>query len=263
MSAQDWSVEVTGIFLRWFKKTLRRPSFLFFSLVQPVIWFLLFTQAFQSVANVPGFAEYTGTDSYLTFFTAAVILQTVIASAMQSGMGMVTDLESGYMDKMRVAPIHRSSILVGKVLSDGFRILLQTTVILILGFVLGVTVAAGIGGLVLVLIIAMAFGIAWSGISTFVGLRTRNAETTLMISLITTFPLLFLSTAVMPLPLLPPWVQTVAAYNPMTYIANALHALIIQGFIWPDIGQAFLVIVLVGAVTLTATTTMFRRAVTT
>jgi ABC-2 type transport system permease protein len=261
MSFSNYAVEVNGIFGRWIKKTLRRPQFLFFSLVQPIVWFVLFTQAFGAIASIPNFSQATGTGSYVTFFSAAVILQTVISSAMQSGIGMVTDLESGYMDKMRVAPIHRSAILMGKMLSDGVRIVIQTVVILILGFALGVQIAAGIGGLLLLLGIAMAFGIAWSGISTFIGLATKNSEATLMISLLTTFPLLFLSTAMMPKVLLNPWIQTVATYNPMSYIADALHGLIITGFDWSVLGFAALTILAVGAISLTATTSMFRRTV--
>ncbi|HYM39855.1 MAG TPA: ABC transporter permease [Thermoplasmata archaeon] len=261
MSFTNYVSEVNGIFGRWIKKTLRRPQFLFFSLVQPVVWFVLFTQAFQSIASVPGFSQVAKTSSYVTFFSAAVIIQTVISSAMQSGMGMVTDLESGYMDKMRVAPIHRSAILMGKVLSDGTRIVIQTIVILILGFLLGVTIASGIGGLLILLALAMAFGIAWSGISTFIGLATKNSEATLMISLLTTFPLLFLSTAMMPKVFLPSWVQTVATYNPMSYIADALHALVITGFDWTLLSYAALTILAVGALSLTATTSMFRRTV--
>ena len=273
MSVAAYASEVNGIFGRWIKKTLRRPQFLFFSLVQPIVWFVLFTYAFQAIADIrqpiPNtfpvqyitFETLTGTSSYVTFFTAAVIIQTVISSAMQSGIGMVTDLESGYMDKMRVAPIHRSAILMGKVLSDGVRILIQTVVILALGFVLGVVITTGVGGLVLLLAIAMAFGIAWSGISTFIGLATKNSETTLMVSILTTFPLLFLSTAMMPKPLLAPWVQTVATYNPMTYIADAMHALVIRGFDWTVLGYALLTILAVGVVSLSATTSMFRRTV--
>ncbi len=261
MSAGDYFVEVGGIFGRWIRKTLRRPPFLFFSLVQPIVWFVLFTQAFSKIANIPGFALATGTTSYLTFFSAAVIIQTVIGSAMQSGMGMVTDLESGYLDKMRAAPIHRSAILMGKVLSDGFRILLQTAVIMVLGFALGVTIATGVAGLAILFLIAATFGIAWSGISTFIGLATRNSEATLMISILTTFPLLFLSTAVMPKPLLADWIQTVATYNPMSYIADALHSLVITGFNWTQLGYAALTILVVGAVSLSATTAMFRRTV--
>ena len=261
MSVANYVSEVNGVFGRWIRKTLRRPQFLFFSLVQPIVWFVLFTQAFASIANIPGFAQLTGTDSYLTFFTAAVIIQTVISSAMQSGMGMVTDIESGYMDKMRVAPIHRSSILMGKMLSDGTRIVIQTAVIIALGFAMGVTIAMGLPGLLMLFVIAMTFGIAWSGISTFIGLATKNSESTLMISLLTTFPLLFLSTAVMPKFLLPSWVQTVATYNPMSYIADALRGLIIPGFDWTILLYGLMTILVVGVISLSATTSMFRRTV--
>jgi len=273
MAARDFFVEVWGIFGRWLRKTFRRPAFVFFAMVQPIIWFLLFTQSFAAIGNfqqpIAGsnpirfitFKDITGTDSYLTFYSAAVIIQTVIASAMQSGIGMVNDIESGYMDKMRVAPIRRASILLGKVMSDGVRILLQTSIIVIMGLILGVTFATGVGGVLIIFVIAVAFGIAWSGISTFVALVTRNSETTLMISLLTTFPLLFLSTAVMPKPLLPAWVQNVASYNPITYIADAIHSLIITGFEWTTVGYAFLIILVVGAISLSATTAMFRKAV--
>ncbi len=259
------------VFVRWIRKTLRRPSFLFFSLVQPIVWFVLFTQAFSSIADIrqpiPGgggfytFKDFTGTESFLTFFSAAVIIQTVIASAMQSGMGMVSDLESGFLDKMRVAPIHRSSILTGKVMSDGFRIVIQTLVIVVLGFALGVRIASGVPGLLVILLMAAAFGMAWSGISLFIALVTKDSEATLMISLLTTFPLLFLSTAVMPKEFLPPWVQTVATYNPLSYVADGFHSLIIRGFDWAALGYAFLIIAVVGTLTLAATSAVFRRAV--
>ncbi len=261
MSFANYASEVNGIFGRWIRKTLRRPQFLFFSLVQPIVWFVLFTQAFSSIADIPGFTTLTRAPNYLTFFTAAVIIQTVISSAMQSGMGMVTDIETGYMDKMRVAPIHRSAILMGKMLSDGTRILIQTAVIMALGFALGVTVATGVLGLLVLFGIAMAFGIAWSGISTFIGLATKNSEATLMISLLTTFPLLFLSTAVMPKFFLPSWVQTVATYNPMSYIADALRGLIIPGFDWTILFYGLATILVVGVISLSATTSMFRRTV--
>jgi ABC-2 type transport system permease protein len=181
---------------------------------------------------------------------------------MQSGVGFVTDMESGFLDKLKVAPIRRSSILLGKLLSDGARILLQTTVILVLAFILGVTVATGALGLILLFAISLAFGIAWSGISTFIALATKNSESTLMISLLTTFPLLFLSTAVMPKALLTDNVRNIAVYNPITYIADGLHGLIISPALdWSVLGFAFLIIGVVGFVTLSATTTMFRRTV--
>ena len=253
--------EIGTVFRRWMIKLRRRPIFLFFSLIQPLVWFLLFTQAFSAIGNFPGFAQLTGTSSYITFFTAAVIIQTVASSALQSGIGMVNDLESGYLDKMKVAPIKKSAILLGKVLSDGVSILIQVSIIMALALLVGVNVATGFLGILLILFLSMAFGIAWSGISLFVALSTRNTETTLSIGLLTTFPLLFLSTAVMPKQLLPAWVQSVAAVNPISYIAGALQGLIIRGFEWGEIGQALLIIAVIGVIALSASLALFRRAV--
>ncbi len=264
MTAGEFFRETRQTFVRWIKKTLRRPPFLFFALVQPIVWFVLFAQSFSSIARVPGFATLTGTSNYVTFFSAAVIIQTVIASSMQSGLGMVSDLESGFLDKMRVAPIHRSSILFGKIMADAARMLIQTLIILGIAAAYGVTIGMGGTGLVVLLVIAALFGIAWAGISNTIAFATKNAEITTMASILTTFPLLFLSTAMMPKQLLPDWVQTVATYNPITYVADALHALIIQsavGFDWSVVGYAFLVILVVGVLTLTGASWTFRRAV--
>jgi ABC-2 type transport system permease protein len=261
MSSVDFFRETYEIFQRWMRKTLRRPPFLFFALVQPIVWFVLFTQAFQRIADIPGFQSLTGTDNYVVFFVGAVLLQTSISSSMQSGMGMVSDLESVFLDKMRVAPIHRSAILVGKVASDGARILIQSSVIILLGLPLGVTFASGPLGLFLVLVIAAAFGIAWSGISNLIALASRNSEVTMMVSILTTFPLLFLSTAMMPMELLPGWIQVVATYNPMSYVASAFQQLIIRGFDFGVILAAFLVIIASGIITLSGASLMFRRTI--
>lgn len=257
----EWGSEIGVVFYRWIIKLRRQPIYLFFSLIQPLVWFLLFTQAFSAIGNIPGFAQITGTSNYITFFTAAVIIQTIASSALQSGIGMVNDLDSGYLDKMKVAPIRKSSILLGKVLSDGVSIVIQVGIIVALALIVGVHIATGVVGIVLILLLAMAFGIAWSGISLFVGLRTKSAETTLSVGLLTTFPLLFLSTAVMPKELLPQWVQDVAAVNPISYIANAFQGLIIRGFEWNAIGQAVIVIIVIGIVSLGASIALFRRAV--
>ena len=255
----DFPTEIASIFSRWVRKLIRRPTNLTFSMIQPLIWFLLFTQAFQAVANIPGFQQITGTDSYLTFFSAAVIVQTVLTSALQSGLGMVDDVQSGYLDKMRATPVRRASILLGKVFAM-IPVAMQVTIIIILGYFLGVNVITGLPGILPDSDSWPCFGIAWSGISTFVALTTRNSESTLVISTMFVFPMLFLSTAVMPKQFLAPRVQTFSEYNPVSYVADAVRGLIIHGYDWTLIGQAFLTILIVGTITLSATTLMFRRA---
>jgi ABC-2 type transport system permease protein len=253
--------EIIAVFNRWNKKLVRQPILIFFNLIQPLVWFLLFTQAFSAIGNIPTFKLLTGTSSYITFFTAAVIIQTVTSSALSAGLGLVTDFDSGFMDKMRVAPINKSSILFGRLFSAALTTILQVIIILIIGFALGVTIASGVLGIVIILILAALFGIAWSGISLFVALTTKNQEITLSVGLLTTFPLLFLSASVMPLGLLPDWVQQVAKVNPFTYVAQAFQSLIINGFVWDKIEYALIAIVIVGVISLGASIMIFRKKI--
>lgn len=257
----EWGTEVVAIFGRWNTKLVRQPIFIFFSLINPLVWFLLFTQAFSAIGGLPNFEQLTGTKDYTTFFTAAVIIQTITSSALQAGIGLVNDLDSGFMDKMRVAPINKSAILFGKLFSDAITTVIQVIIILLIGLALGVHIASGIGGVLLILALAAAFGIAWSGLSLFVALTTKSAQTTLSVGLLTTFPLLFLSAAVLPVKLLPDWVQSVAVVNPFTYIAEVFQSLIIRGFQWDTIGAAAAAIVVIGAISLTASVAVFRRKI--
>jgi len=257
----EWGMEVVAIFGRWNTKLLRQPIFIFFSLINPLVWFLLFTQAFSAIGSLPNFEQLTGTGDYTTFFTAAVIIQTITSSALQAGIGIVNDLDSGFMDKMRVAPINKSAILFGKLFSDAITTIIQVVIILVIGLALNVHVASGIPGVLLILALAAAFGIAWSGLSLFVALTTKSSQTTLSIGLLTTFPLLFLSAAVLPVELLPSWVQSVAVVNPFTYIAQVFQSLIIRGVEWNVIGNAIATILIIGTISLTASVAVFRKKI--
>jgi ABC-2 type transport system permease protein len=100
-------------------------------------------------------------------------------------------------------------------------------------------------GALVIAVLAALFGVAFSGLSNTVALRTKNTEATMMASFALTFPLLFLSTAMLPKALLPPWVQAAATYNPVSYLADAARALIISGYDWTAIGKALLAIAIV------------------
>jgi ABC-2 type transport system permease protein len=253
--------EIIAIFDRWNKKLLRQPILIFFNLIQPLVWFLLFTQAFSAIGNIPTFQLLTGTSSYITFFTAAVIIQTIASSALNAGIGLVNDFDSGFMDKMRVAPIKKSSILFGRLFSNALTTVIQVAIILVIGLALGVNIASGVFGAIMIFILAALFGIAWSGISLFIALNTKNAEITLSVGLLTTFPLLFLSASVMPIGLLPNWVQQIAQINPFTYIAEAFQSLIINGFVWQKIEFALVAILIVGVLSLGTSILLFRRKI--
>ena len=249
------------LFIRYLKKLVRNPILLFFSLFQPIIFLLLFTQLFSRFSTLPGFLLATGASSYLQFATAGILLQNAFGSALQSGTSIVLDLDTGYLQKMLVTPLSRYAILLGRLTSDAFRVVVQSAIILALAYALGATVATGVVGILLMLFTVAFFGLAWSGISLAIGLKTRSSETVFAIGGFLTFPLLFMSTALTPKLFMPDWISNVSNFNPISYTVDAARALMVTGYDWGTVLKAFGVIGLIAVVTLGATLYLFRKVV--
>src|SRR5213594_1757593 len=242
------------LFVRWMKKLVRNPILIFFSLFQPVIFLVLFTQLFSKFGQLLGPGV-----SYTVFATAGIVLQNAFSSAFQSGTAVVDDIKSGSLTKMLATPASRASILLGRLLSDAFRVFAQSLIILVLAYGLGVFPVTGFIGYVLILFTVAFFGLAWSGISLALGLRTKSAETVFGIAGTLTFPLLFMSTALMDKSLMPLWMVRVSAYNPISFAVNAIRDLIMNGYNWNSFLLSFGVISLIGIVTMGSTIYDFRK----
>jgi ABC-2 type transport system permease protein len=257
------------IFIRYLTKLVRTPILLFFSLFQPILFLVLFTQLLTNLAKVPGILPIINgvPVAYLEFAAAGIVMQNAFGSALQSGNSIVADIDSGFLQKMLVTPLSRPAILLGRLSSDAFRVVVQTAIILGLGYALGVAenkpfyVTTGVVGILLIFFTLAFFGLAWSGISLALGMKTRSSETVFAIGGVITFPLLFLSPALFPLSFLPKWVGQVSMFNPVSYCVTATRALMINGYIWNTILPAWGVIGLVAVITLSATLYQFRKVV--
>jgi ABC-2 type transport system permease protein len=253
------------IFVRYLRKLVRTPILLFFSLFQPILFLALFTQLLTRLSNIPGVLP-PGV-SYLEFAAAGILMQNAFGSALQSGNSIVADIDSGFLQKMLVTPVSRPAILLGRLSSDAFRVVIQTAIILGLAYGLGAaennpfSVATGVVGILLIFFTIAFFGLAWSGISLALGMKTRSSETVFAIGGVITFPLLFLSSALLPISFLPTWVGNVSMFNPVSYAVDASRALMISGFDWGTILPAWGVIGLVAIITLGATLYQFRKVV--
>ena len=253
------------VFIRYMRKLIRTPILLFFSLFQPILFLALFTQLLSRLSSVPGILP-SGV-SYLEFAAAGILMQNAFGSALQSGNSIVADIDSGFLQKMLVTPMSRPAILLGRLSSDAFRVVIQTAIILGLAYVLGAaentpfSVNTGIIGVLLIFFTLAFFGLAWSGISLALGMKTRSAETVFAIGGVITFPLLFLSPSLLPINFLPSWVQTVSMFNPVSYAVNACRVLMINGYDWGTILPAWGVIGLVALITMGATLYQFRKVV--
>jgi ABC-2 type transport system permease protein len=247
------------LFVRAIKKLIRTPILLFFSLFQPIMFLVLFTQLFSKFGTLIA-SSYPGV-SYLSFATAGIILQNGFSSALQSGTSIVDDLTSGFLEKELVTPVSRYAILLGRLLSDAFRVVVQSAIIVLLALALGAQFTTGLPGVLLIFLIVAFFGLAWSGISLAIGLRTKSAETVFGIGGFLTFPLLFMSSALVPVTLMPSWMQSVSQVNPISYTVDAVRALTVTGFDWGKILEAFGIVGLIAVLTLGATLYLFRKVV--
>lgn len=245
------------LFNRTNRKLVRKPFLIFFSLFQPMIFLLLFTQLFDRFASIPGFP----TENYLLFAVPGIILLNAFTSAFQSGTAIVEDLKSGFLARMLVTQVNRKSILLGRIAADSARVTVQSLIIFSIGYAMGAHPATGIPGLLMMLSISALFGLGWGGISILIGLITKNGESVFAIAGFLTFPLLFMSTALTPVTFMPDWMQTVTRFNPISYGVDAIRVLMLSGFDWETILPALAVIGSLIAATMGAVVYQFRKVI--
>ncbi|RRJ31570.1 ABC transporter permease [Halocatena pleomorpha] len=219
---------------RWLMKTVRNPFVVTSSLLNPLVFLVLFTEVFGGIMEGT-ISQSLGTEaSYITYLVPAIVIQTAMIAATTSGIGQVEDIESGMFEKLLVSPLHRGAVFLGKSLSEVIRIVVQVTIILVLGYVLltldtGASlneyVKTGVFGAFGIVLVAILFSIWFTAISNVVALLTRDQESTIIAVNVLQFPMLFLSSAFLPIEVLPGWVRTVATLNPITYGVDAARAL--------------------------------------
>jgi ABC-2 type transport system permease protein len=235
-SGNSTAADLRISFKRWLVKTSRNPSVTFTSLVQPIIFFVLMAEVLGAVVGGALTEALGGNVHYVTYLTPAIMIQSALAAAAVSGIGLVDDMETGMFDKTLISPMGRGAMFVGKILSEVIRITVQTVVILALGFgflwvktggSVGSYIQTGLLGAVGVVVVTIIFSGIFMAYSNIVALVTRDREATIMIANLLTFPLLFVSSAFVPLEVLPNWIQTLAVVNPITYGVDAIRALML------------------------------------
>ncbi|MEV6828971.1 ABC transporter permease [Amycolatopsis sp. NPDC051102] len=195
----------------------------FFGLLQPVVLLLLFSQVFSGVGELPGVAAYQG---YVNFLVPATLVNIAMTTAMSSGAGLLAEIYGGFTGRLRCLPISLFSVLVARTLADAARLGVQLGVTAVASVLfLGFRPAGGVLGLVSALALTLVVG--WCLSWVFVAITTwlRKAETLQAASFVVMFPLMFSSSAYMPLDTMPAWVRAVSAVNPLTYAIDATRAL--------------------------------------
>jgi ABC-2 type transport system permease protein len=186
---------------------------------------------FVTVGALNKFAQGSGLTNYKAFQLPVSILFATTSSG--AGLGMVTDIESGYFDKLLLTPVNRLSILIGAMGADATRIVFQGAVVMGIGLATGMSWETGITGAIVATLIGSLFGIAFSAMGFAIALKTGNSQAT-QSTWALFVPLIFLSPAFAPLSALEGWLKTAATYNPVTYVFEAMRSLGLEGWVASD-----------------------------
>jgi ABC-2 type transport system permease protein/oleandomycin transport system permease protein len=205
---------------RQLRKSLRRPTYVVFSFVQPVIFVLLFRYVFGGAIN-------TGGVKYVDFLMPGIIVQTAIFGSLVTGLALTEDLKAGVVDRFRSLPIARSAVLIGRTGADVVMNVMTLIVMVLVGLAVGFRPSQPAYELLLAFALVLAFSYVFSWISAFVGLSVKDPETAQSAGFIWVFPLTFASSAFVPTSSMPGVVGSFADVNPVTLAVDAVRALTI------------------------------------
>ena len=209
-----------GLVVTWrnLKRIPRIPELAIFAILQSIMFVLLFAFVFGGAIDVPG-ADYT---SYLM---PGIFVQTMTFATVTTAIGMAEDMNKGLIDRFRSLPMARSAVLSGRTTSDVVYNCLILFVLMATGLLVGWRVESGIFGFLAALGLMLVFAYAMSWLGVLLGLMVPTVEVAQQVGFIVLFPLTFVSNAFVPLDTMPPWLETLANWNPISAIVAACREL--------------------------------------
>lgn len=207
------------LFNKYLRITLRMPMWALFTIVQPLIWLLIFGQLFKNMASLPGFPA----GRYMDFFMPGAIIMTVLFGTSWSGVSLLREINFGTVEKMLVTPVSRIAIVMSRVIHAAVTVIFQCLIILIIALIFGVKVS-GFSGALLSLIIVFLLSVGFSGISNGLAIWLKREEPLVVIGNMMTLPLMFFSSAMVPKSFMPGWIRVITMINPIDYAVEATRS---------------------------------------
>ena len=202
---------------------MRVPAYLVFTVIQPVIFVLMFRYVFGGAipVNVPG--------GYVNFLIPGIVAQTAAFASFGTAIALAMELKKGVIDRLRSMPMARSAVLAGRLVADTGRMTVTILIIIGVGYAVGFRFLNGFWPAVAMILLAIVFGVAICCISAYTGLAIGDEESVQAFGLIWLFPLTFLSSAFVPIATMPGWLQAFANNQPVTYVVDTMRALALGG----------------------------------
>ena len=195
----------------------RNPQLLVFATIQPVIFVVMFRYVFGGAIQ----GSLPAGQTYVNFLMPGIFVQTIVFGALTTGVGLADDLSKGLIDRFRSLPMARSAVLVGRTLADFVRNFFVVILMCVVGFIVGWTIGTDVFGLLGAIAIILAFSYSLSWVFAIVGLTVKDAETAQAVSFPILAPLVFASSAFVPVATMPSWLQGWAKNQPVSVVVNA------------------------------------------
>ena len=211
------------LYVRLARQALRDPA-TYVNVLLSLFFLAVYTGAF---GDSDAIERLTGA-SFLTFILPLSILNAAIAGS-AAGQVLVADLESGYLRRLLSLPVARTAIVLAPMLLGATLVVVQASFVLAVGVLVGADVQAGLGGALVILGLALLWGLAFGGYSVATGLLAGNAAGA-QTAVFLFFPLIFLAPTFLPREQLQGWLASVSAANPTTYVLEAMRSVLIDGW---------------------------------
>lgn len=199
-------------------KIRRVPDILVFTLIQPIMFVLLFTYVYGGVIDIPG-------SSYVEFLMAGIFAQTVVFGSTYSGSAMAQDLKDGIIDRFRTLPMSPAAVLVGRTNGDMLINASSMAVMMLTGFIVGWRIRSSPTEALFAVVLLLLFAYSFSWVMAFIGMSVRSPEVINNVSFLILFPLTFISNAFVPSDTLPTPLRVFAEWNPVSALVQAAREL--------------------------------------
>ena len=206
----------------------RQPWSIAFMLMQPAIYLLIFGAAFKRVVDLPGF----GAKSYVTYLTPGIVIMSALFSAGWNGIGVIEDIERGVLDRLLASPVRRPSLVIGRITQLAVVTVIQSVIMICLGFIVGARFSGGLSGIATLIASALLLAVPFGALSSAIALVARKQESVIAVVNFLLLPLTLLSSVFMAQGLMPGWMQEVIRFNPVNWAMTAGRAALSPSADW-------------------------------
>jgi ABC-2 type transport system permease protein len=203
--------------VRHLREMWRQPWFVGVTLVQPVIWLLLFGALFKKVVEIPGFHG----GSYIAFLAPGIVVMTAMFNSAWSGMALIEDLNRGVTARFLVSPVRREALIAGRLLKEAVVVVIQSLLIVALALIVGASFPGGVGGVAMLFAVSALLGATFGALSNGFALIMRQEEALIGAVQFIVLPLTFLSATFLQPSLMPAWIRHVSDFNPLNWAVVA------------------------------------------